>query len=111
MTRAPQQATAYITGASAWHTEVQWCGRYDPGREETNTILITTQSTRPEPPTKPTMFSNSSRVDSRSAPLVSPCGAINRAKPRADKGAFHLLFAMSSPIFVQPSHPPLLNEQ
>ena len=89
MTRTPQQATAYIAGASAWHTEVQWCGRYDPGREETNTILITTQSTRPEPPTKPTMFSNSSRVDSRSAPLVSPCGAINRAiaKPRADTAA------------------------
>ena len=62
MTRTPQQAKAYITGASAWHTEVQWCGRYDPGREETNTILITTQSIRPEPPTKPTIFSNSSRV-------------------------------------------------
>ena len=55
-TRTPQQATAYSEGANAWRTEVRWGGRYEPGREETNTILITTQSTSLEPPTKPTMF-------------------------------------------------------
>ena len=87
-TRTPQQATAYSEGANAWRTEVRWGGRYEPGREETNTILITNTKHKPRTAYQAHDVRIRLVLDSRSAPprvILRRNRAI--AKPKADKRA------------------------